>query len=768
MAEPGLSATAPVPDSATISADPSLQAPEVDPERGYTELRLALPSGVKLLLAVRPDAPPSSIGDFERLDPEEGIARVRIPCPYAWTDDVPVYFGLLKDGLASYNPTPLRVHIANAEDQPIVPESPVIAADASGKGAFAIFPSYQGVLYVSMDTADPAPCSAPLALPAGRRAVRLSWFGQDDSGRRSASRSQDFDVPSAIPDIALNGIADGAVFSGDVALTPIAKATVRYELRLDGSIPPEPSPSSPLVGDSLAITCPPGEERTIVLRYRTYEGDSASEGRILRFTLDRKPPDAPRPSELPSAFNDKTASVVLLAGDGGKDIFASVSADGADAPFLPVAGPIVLAGSDSGPVSYLLRAYDVDAAGNRSEEMKGLKLVVDRTSVYVSDDGSDRGDGSPDMPFKSFDAAVAAAIKAGKRKVNMRGSLAMRVPIRATTDMIIAGGFGKLWARDSYARASLRVSVPASQPAFAQGGGALSFRHADVAVEASGAGPVIALSDASLLMEDSSVAASADGDCVLVSATRSVVDMKSSRIKASRAMAFTAFSSDGSDISLADSSISAAQGVRIFGAFDMDGGSLSLRESLLESRADLGLNLMALRSAALLVDRSLIKADGGSGFLRLGSFKAVKGEVKTSKILLSWSGPGVLFEIAEGGPAFRFDTFVAESSKGNLRFFDSRALFRIYGTAFWNARERLRAAPLRFSSGSRNDESPIVCGVSTSSWPERSKLPTLIRSTLSTRARLCILQSRSYPSLPKKLLPLRSRAWLRCAPIPPA
>ena len=104
----------------------------------------------------------------------------------------------------------------------------------------------------------------------------------------------------------------------------------------------------------------------------------------------------------------------------------------------------------------------------------------------------------------------------------------------------------------------------------------------------------------------------------------------------------------------------------------MGGGTLSLRESLLESRADLSLNLMSLRSTSLLVDRSLIKADGGSGYLRLGSFDSVKGEMKNSKVLMSWNGPGVLFEISNGGPAFMFDTIVADSGKDGLRFFDTR------------------------------------------------------------------------------------------------
>jgi hypothetical protein len=331
-----------------------------------------------------------------------------------------------------------------------------------------------------------------------------------------------------------------------------------------------------------------------------------------------------------------------------------------------------LSGSDLGPVSYVVRSYDVDVAGNRSQEMKGLSVIVDRSSVYVADDGSDAGDGSPDKPFKNFDAALAAAIKGGKRNVNMRGAFEMRVPAALSTEIGLVGGFGKLWAKDSAARAVLRIAVPKSPAAFTQRGGFLLLRRLDVSVDAAGPGPLIAMGGASLDVEDSSISAGADGDFILVSAGRSKIALNGSRIKAARGMAFTAFSSEGSDLSVADSSISAAKGVRIFGAFDMDGGSLSLRESLLESGADLGLSLLSLRSSSLFVDRSLIRADGGSGFLRLGSFNAVRGEIRNSKVVLSWNGPGVLFELSDGGPSFRFDTIVADSAKGGLRFFDSR------------------------------------------------------------------------------------------------
>jgi hypothetical protein len=686
IAEPGLPATAPRPDTMHLAADPSLPKPAIEVARGYTELSIPLPPGASLITDFKAGVPPGALDDFERIEAEDGVAKLRVPCPYAWSGDVGLYYGMLKDGAATYNPQPLVLHLAYAADEPSSspadPPAPVLAADQAGRGAFLAFPAYDGDIYVAVGNAKPVVYASPIALPGETTSARVAWFGEDASGRRSATHSQVFYLPASLPDVELTGAAEGSMISGDVLLRlainavtandPAAQASVRYELRVDGSFPPEPSLSSPVLGEGLAITCPPGEERSVVIRYRRMSRDAASEGRILRFTLDRKPPEAPSFRELSSDSSDRPLSIELAPGADGKDVFASVSADGAPAPFLPIAAPVALAGSESGPVDYLIRAYDVDAAGNRSQEMKAVSLVVDRTAVYVAEDGNDTGDGSPGRPYRSLDFALVAALRRGIKSVNMRGSLEMRAGAQSSTEMSLSGGFGKSWTKDGSARASVRVAVPQGQSAFSQRGGSLSLSRVELSAESAGSAPLIELSGASLSVADSTLIAGSDGDLILISAGQSRISLTNSRVQALRAMSFTVFSSDRSDISLSESSISAARDVRIFDAVDMDGGALSIRESLVESRADLGLNLLSLRSASLLVDRSLIAAEGGSGYLRLGTFKAVSGEVKNSKVILSWKGPGTLFEAAEGGPSFRYDTITAGSSTGSLRFFDLR------------------------------------------------------------------------------------------------
>jgi hypothetical protein len=686
LAEDGLPSSSPQDTVTPLSVDASLSEPQIEEGRGFAVVKMPLASGSSFIIDFNADSPPQSLDDFERIEADKGFARVRVPCPYAWSGEVDFFYGIVKEGAARgdasggafYSPRPYALHLSYPADEmslPNMPPEPILAADPSGKNSFACFPSYDGNIYVSVGGSSFALCESPIALSGGARTERLSWFGEDQAGTRTATRSKSFILPEALPDVSLEGIAEGALSASDAVLKVSSKdkaATVRYELSLDGSLPPEPGVSSPLFVDALTVPCPQGRELSVVLRYRSFSASAASEGRILRFTLDRKPPEQPSLRESPPGYSDRPARLEFLHGQDGREVFASISSEGSAPSFHPVLGPIELPGSDEGPIEYLVRAYDVDEAGNRSPEMKSLSVVVDRSSVYVAEDGEEKGDGSPSHPYKSLDLALSAAKRGGKRSVNMRGSLELRQPASFSSDVVLVGGFGPSWDREGSMRAVIRSSLSEGSSAFTQSGGSLSLRRVELRADRAGGAPLIHMASSSLSMEDSSIVVGSDLDLILVSAARSKIRLSGTMVQATRAMAFTVFSCEGCDISVSGSSLSAAQAVHIFGVVDMKGGSLSLRESLIESRADLGLNLLSLRSARLLVDRSLVNVSGGSGYLRIGAFESVTGDLRNSKFLLSWKGPGTLFELAGEAPAFLHDTIVADTSSGTLRFFDAK------------------------------------------------------------------------------------------------
>ncbi len=676
LAEKGLQAEAPpqAPGAAALVPSAKLPEPKVEPGRGSVELLFLPPAGSVLYVDIGPIDPPESIDDFTRIDASGGAARLRLTCPYGWGGEIPVYYGYLKDGEFLYRADPIAAALSYPADErpaPAPPPSPELAADYAGRGAFCVFPAFDGDIYVSLGMGPVALYSEPLPIPAGAGTASVSWFGVDRLGRRSETRSATLQLPTRVQDVSLIGVEDGAVVGKEVSLRPSASAPLRYEIRVDGSLPPEPTAASRLVGESLRVPCPQGEERAIAIRYRPFSGDAPGEGRILRFIIDRKPPEPPRPAELPPAYTERSRSVSIEPGAGTSSVYVSVSADGKSSGFAPVSGPIQLPGAEAGPVSYVVRAYGVDAAGNKSAEMKPIALVVDRSSVYASDDGPERGDGTPDRPFRSLDEAIAAALASGKRSVNLRGSLELRSPASSSRQIDIVGGFGKDWIRDPSLRAELRIAVSGPVSPISQKGAALALRNIDIRAKSLGPAPLVSAEGASVVVENCAVAIEGDADAVFIAASSSRVSVARSRVESTRAMSFTAFSCESSELSVADSFVVAAAGTRAFCAFDQSRGSLILERTLIESYADIALNMISMRDASISMDRCLARADSGSGFLRIGTFSNSGGEIRNSKVLVSWNGSGTLFELSGKGPDYAHDTVIADTQRGRIRFFDA-------------------------------------------------------------------------------------------------
>ncbi|MDP3179420.1 MAG: hypothetical protein Q8M76_16035, partial [Spirochaetaceae bacterium] len=311
----------------------------------------------------------------------------------------------------------------------------------------------------------------------------------------------------------------------------------------------------------------------------------------------------------------------------------------------------------------------VDPAGNRSAEMPPIAVVVDRSSIYASSDAPEGGDGSPARPLRSLDAALALAARQGKRSVHLRGSFILTKSFESVAPIEIDGGFAPDWSRRRSERPAVRLASVGPKAALGVAGASLALRGIDIsATEA--ATPVFEAMNGALRLEDCEVAVSAEGDALMIRAVNSSILIERSTMRSDRAMSFSGVQATRCDVRLSASSLSASSGVRFFGGFDLEGGSLELDGSLVESTADLGATLLALRASRIAVDRSLFRAAGGSGFFRVGSFNESGGEIGNSKFIVSWEGRATLFDVVGIGPAFRHDTIVAEGKKGDLTFFE--------------------------------------------------------------------------------------------------
>ncbi len=685
VAPKGLPAEAPAAPraEAALVIDRGLPPPRVERKPGGAELRFEVPAGSSLLAGVGLASSPARPSELERIEASEGVALLTLACPYAWSGKIPVHYGIEGRDGSRIAPDPIMVELAFPVAEtapPPAPDAPSLVADASGRGSFVLFPTYEGKLFVSVDDGALAACDGPIYVAPGPESIRLAWYGEDGTGLRSAAKSLRLSLPPPVPEARVTGVEDGALLGSAARLLPSSAALIRYELRSGPSasereLPAEPGASSPLLGEGLNLDCPQGEERWFALRYRAFATASvdspAGESSLLRFSIDRKPPAPPRLLSAPPAYVDRAVDLAFDAGEPGSALLAAVSIDGAPADFQ-AAGPLLrLPGADAGPVSYSLRAYRVDAAGNRSAEMPAVALVVDRSSVYAASDAPEAGDGSPARPFRGLDAAVAAALAQGKRSVNLRGSFTLTRPVDSSAPLALVGGFAPGWARDRSARVRIEVAIPAGVPAFRFRGSALSLKGLDLSLPALGAGAAIEVSGGDFAVSDCSLTARGAGDILVAGLERCGALVERTTLALEKGMACAAFRTEDADLALRDTIITARAGVRAFTAIDAQGGSLAVSGSLLESSADLALSLLSLRRTRLLVDRSLLRADTGSGYLRMGAFEGVEGELRNSRVLVSWAGPGILFETSGASPAFRHLTVSAETSRGRLDCFSA-------------------------------------------------------------------------------------------------
>ncbi len=678
FAEQSLPASAPVQDKPLDSpvAAPELPIPEIVYDSGNAVIVAHPPSGRAFVVAVNPGSSSPRSEDFAEAIPEGQVSRFLLSCPYGWSGTLQALFGFRSpDGSILYNPKALALSLSSPPDPvPLLaqPPAPRLSPDPLGRGAFISFPSFSHDIVASVDDGPEKEYTQPIAVPPGKTRLRLSWYGLGSNGTRSERSTMAFDLPPPIPEVSLRGADEGSVLGSDVTIAASSSATVRYEMGLDGSVPDEPDSASPLLGSGLQVACPAGEVRKVILRYRAFSGPgteaAGGEGRLLRFSIDKRPPGIPSLAGTQGTYSDRERSLSLVS-DEGAGVYVSVSTGTETAPFRLASGPIELGGDQSGPIRYTIRAYAVSRSGIRSGEMQPLVLTVDLNSIYVYDKAAAGGDGSPDRPFSSLDAAFALAARTGKQHLKLLGRFELRTPFTTEKDLSIAGGFDSRWESESGMRATIMLP-PAEGPAISVRNAALVLKGLSFA-KLGGRGALASAEGARLSITDSELSISGDGDFVMLRAQGSSILVERSSLSSSRAMSFVAIDASATDIVLSEAVLSAKAGVRLFGAINQEGGSLRVSGSLLESSADLALTLLSLRGVSLLIDRTLIRAESGTGYLRIGRFSDSPGEIRSSKCIVSWKGAGTLFESHGSSPSFRFDTVIADTASGSLRFFDA-------------------------------------------------------------------------------------------------
>jgi len=187
---------------------------------------------------------------------------------------------------------------------------------------------------------------------------------------------------------AISGIADGGKYNKRQISPVIAESpwNVRYTTSQDGSAPPEPDASSPLLTAASVFS---GEEASVTaIRVKllaiSHNGKRLGERKEMAFAIDLKPPEVPKLAG--AMLNGRYAQPVTLTAEtvpADVHIYLSIASGGGD-PGDPVAagqiygGPVTVDVPDGMSRDFSIRVATVDDAGNRSLYERRYAFTVDR------------------------------------------------------------------------------------------------------------------------------------------------------------------------------------------------------------------------------------------------------------------------------------------------------------------------------------------------------------------------------------------------------
>nr|MDA3951540.1 chitobiase/beta-hexosaminidase C-terminal domain-containing protein [Spirochaeta sp.] len=287
--------------------------------------------------------------------------------------------------------------------------------------------------------------------------ITVLYFLIDEFGRRSETRTLHIDtqIPPAPPSFV--GVRDGAVYTAPQTVRIEADGPVRYTMTTDGSEPPAVHPLSTRYENPIELVAAPGEDRSY--RLRAQRADSAGENpadATLTVRIDRARPAAPQLLDVVSgSFFSEETELTFEPPNAGV-VFYRLTPGSAprNGRYRQYDGETDIR-IDAAPGelrSYVLEAYAVDGAGNRSQTVSMWELFVDREIVYVDSAREDPGRGTRDDPFSDLNEALRVVRDSGRRTVFLTAGTHRAAPallrdaVSAAGNITISGGYiGETW-----------------------------------------------------------------------------------------------------------------------------------------------------------------------------------------------------------------------------------------------------------------------------------------------------------------------------------
>ncbi len=258
----------------------------------------------------------------------------------------------------------------------------------------------------------------------------VDYYIEDPAGNKSEEKSYSQRLSSIPSDPVISGADDGTLYNGPVTLDITNRSGVlRYELTVDGSEPAEVTKNSPELSSSITFDADLGE--TLFFKLRVCSFDSINPNihsgvDQISFIIDKQMPNVPAVTGVADNGNYQESRTIEMQSDDGIIYYALKRGDEviygvSEEDFIPYTEKIEVAGVDEQSIPYLLEAYVIDEAGNRSIRNLKFEFNIDKVAIYVSVNGNDGYAGTKHDPLRSLNIALNYAAEKGIKTILVSG-----------------------------------------------------------------------------------------------------------------------------------------------------------------------------------------------------------------------------------------------------------------------------------------------------------------------------------------------------------
>ena len=249
----------------------------------------------------------------------------------------------------------------------------------------------------------------------------------------------------------IEGIQDGNVYARDVVLEA-QRSDVRDSANLRYRIVQGPgekiltTPFSALFpANQLHIKTPEGQSNIYRISVGLYTPELTEALRSETYTI-RIDKEAPRLPALRGVENNgyftEARTIAFELEEKEAEIHYSLDTRGEPVDSFERYKEPFTVGTDPGTMKeYRLTYYAVDEVGNRSDT-KDVAFTIDRDGIYVSHDGSNRGTGGRNTPYRSLDRALQEARQSERSTIVLaKGDYTLREQLAPQKKLTLKGGY---------------------------------------------------------------------------------------------------------------------------------------------------------------------------------------------------------------------------------------------------------------------------------------------------------------------------------------